>query len=351
VRLVTPESAARLPPSLILTVVRTSRPDATPTAITVDRDPSASVSVALGRGGTVYVNPYTGSMLGSGSERAEAFFRSVENWHRWLAASGESRPTARAVTGAANLAFLVLAVTGLYIWWPRKWTPQHTTPILVFRRPPTARARDFNWHNVIGFWCAPVVIVMTFSGVVMSYPWANDLLYRALGSTPPSRTAERGGARDAGTREAPEPRVSSQIDGAWARAEQQLRTWRTITGRLPVRAGGPVAFSISDGASWNRFARSQLTVDAASGEVRQWQAYQEASLGQKARGWLRFAHTGELVGLAGQIVAGIGCAGGVMLVWTGLALAVRRLLNSKIWARVSAGSEAGLERPVTNVWD
>ena len=353
VRFVTPESAARLPPSLILAVVRTSRPDATPTGITVDRDPSASVSVALGRGGTVYVNPYTGSSLGSGSERAEAFFRSLENWHRWLAASSENRPTGRAVTGAANLAFLVLAVTGLYIWWPRKWTPQHTTPILVFRRTPTARARDFNWHNVIGFWCAPVIIVMTFSGVVMSYPWANDLLYRALGSTPPSRTVERGGvqgaparqagaARDAGSRETPEPR--EQIDGAWARAEQQLPTWRTITARLPIRPGAPVTFSISDGASWNRFARSQLTVDNASGEVRQWQAYQEASLGQRARGWLRFAHTGELAGLAGQIVAGIGCVGGVMLVWTGLALALRRLLNWKIWARVPVGSSTSLER-------
>jgi uncharacterized iron-regulated membrane protein len=105
-----------------------------------------------------------------------------------------------------------------------------------------------------------------------------------------------------------------------------------------------VTFSISDGASWNRFARSQLTVDAASGEVRQWQAYQDASLGQRARGWLRFAHTGELAGLAGQIATGIGCVGGVMLVWTGLALAVRRLLNWKIRARVPADSSVSIER-------
>ena len=106
----------------------------------------------------------------------------------------------------------------------------------------------------------------------------------------------------------------------------------------------PFTFSISDGSSWNRFARSQLSVDAATAEIRQWQAYEEASLGQKARGWLRFAHTGELGGLAGQLVAGVGCAGGVVLVWTGLALATRRLLNWKIWARVQARPGAGLER-------
>ena len=54
------------------------------------------------------------------------------------------------------------------------------------------------------------------------------------------------------------------------------------------------------------------------------------------RGWLRFAHTGELGGLPGQLVAGIGCLGGVMLVYTGLSLAFRRLWNWALWARLGA---------------
>jgi uncharacterized iron-regulated membrane protein len=96
----------------------------------------------------------------------------------------------------------------------------------------------------------------------------------------------------------------------------------------------PVSFTISDGGSWNAFARSTLTLDAATSEVRQWQPYTNSSLGQKARGWFRFAHTGELFGIVGQIVAGLGCAGGVALVWTGLSLALRRLFNWKLWSRV-----------------
>src|SRR5262245_20871791 len=273
VRFVNPESAARLPPSLILAVVRAMRPDAAPTAITVDRDPSASVSVALGRSGTLYVNPYTGAALGSASERAEAFFRAVENWHRWLAATGETRLAARAVTGAANLAFLLLAVTGLYVWWPRKWTPQHTAPILVFRRTTTGRARDFNWHNVIGFWCAPAIIVMTGTATVMSYSWANGLLFRAMGSQPPSNTrearpAERGtsgGPRgDRPERPAGPALTAEQIDRSWAQAESQLPTWSTISVRQP-NGGGPLGFTLTDSRSWNAFARSQLAIDTATG--------------------------------------------------------------------------------------
>ena len=71
--------------------------------------------------------------------------------------------------------------------------------------------------------------------------------------------------------------------------------------RLPAREGAPVTFTITDGANWNPFARSNLTVNSASGDVVQWQPYNGNSRGQKVRGWLRFAHTGELGGLPGQL--------------------------------------------------
>ena len=40
---------------------------------------------------------------------------------------------------------------------------------------------------------------------------------------------------------------------------------------------------------------------------------------------MRFAHTGELGGLTGEAVAGLASAGGAFLVYTGVALALRRL--------------------------
>jgi uncharacterized iron-regulated membrane protein len=339
-------------------------------ALTIERDRSVSAAVATDRG-TIYVDPYSGRVLGAGSQTAQRIFRALEDWHRWLAVSAGDRAWARAITGACNLGFLALAVSGLFLWWPRFWTVQHRRPILTFRRAATGRARDFNWHNVIGFWCAPAIIVMTATGVVMSYRWANDLVYRLARSTPPSANAgpraagaagpegrggrggsltafggrgrggeargrtERAARPDADGGASRESRVealsAADIDRAWATADARMPSWSVMAMRLPNRAGAPLSFSISDGASWNAFARSQLTVDAASGEVRQWQPYDQSSAGQKLRGWFRFAHTGELAGLTGQLIAGIASAGGAVLVWTGLALAVRRLLG---WTRL-----------------
>ncbi|MGI8673033.1 MAG: hypothetical protein ACR2LU_10550 [Luteitalea sp.] len=59
-------------------------------------------------------------------------------------------------------------------------------------------------------------------------------------------------------------------------------------------------------------------------------AFEAASIGRRWRMWLRFAHTGEWYGLAGQTVVGLVTAGAVVLVWTGLALPWRRFLA---WTR------------------
>jgi uncharacterized iron-regulated membrane protein len=67
-----------------------------------------------------------------------------------------------------------------------------------------------------------------------------------------------------------------------------------------------------------------MTIDRTSGDVVRIEAFDEQSAGRRLRSFLRFAHTGEYFGLAGQTIAGIASLGGVVLVWTGLALALRR---------------------------
>ena len=328
VRVVDPAGRSPRPLSELVAAVAAAVPDTPIVSIEVEQDPTASVAVTAGTR-IMYVDPYTGLILGEASPRTQAFFRSLVNWHRYIALSGDQRATGRAVTGAANLAFLGLALSGLYLWWPHAWTPQHTRAILTFRRATTGRARDFNWHNVIGFWCLVPIVIMTASGAVISYPWATRLVYRVTGSEPPAPAAPASApARAANAAAAPAAARAAfapdQLDRVWSRAQSTMPTWRSVTLRVPTRSGAPFALTLSDGASWNRFARSQLTVDAATAEVRQWTPYASTSLGQRARGWLRFAHTGELGGLTGQIVAGLGCVGGVFLVGTGLSLAVRR---------------------------
>jgi uncharacterized iron-regulated membrane protein len=362
--------AARLPIDALLARVRAARPDAAIQAIAVRSDRSAPVALTLGREGTLYVHPYTGAILGGGAQGVRDFFRGVTNWHRWLAVGAANRTTGRAITGASNLIFLFIVCSGLYLWFPRIWTRRQFAQVLWFRRGLPGRARDFNWHNVIGFWSAIPLAIVVASATVISYPWASNLVYRAAGEEPPApgraaggaaraegARAEGGRAREGGRqartdggparettpREAASREVASRevvvdsVDVAWARAEQQVDGWRLITLRLPASAEAPLAFTIDRGSSGQPQKRATLTLDRRTGAVVRWEPFSSTSRGRQWRSLLRFAHTGEVLGLAGQTVAGLVSAGGAVLVYTGLFLSVRRFLA---WRRRRAGSPA-----------
>ena len=115
------------------------------------------------------------------------------------------------------------------------------------------------------------------------------------------------------------------IDARWPAVEARVPGWRTISLRLPSSPTAPLAFTIDRGTGGEPHKRGQLMVDRATGRER-WEPFSAGSAGRQFRTILRFAHTGEVAGLGGQTIAGIASAGAAVLVYTGLALSLRRFL-------------------------
>ncbi|HET6565869.1 MAG TPA: PepSY-associated TM helix domain-containing protein, partial [Xanthomonadales bacterium] len=170
----------------ILAAARAHVPGTEPTAVTMTSEQDAAVAVAMGRGHTVYVDPYSARVLGEGAQGVHGFFSWITQMHRWFAASDESRDTARAITGASNLIFLFIVLSGMYLWLPMIWRKTQFRMRLWFsKKPKSSKARDFNWHHVFGIWmCLPLVFIIA-SATVFSYGWANALVYKAFGEEPP----------------------------------------------------------------------------------------------------------------------------------------------------------------------
>ncbi len=317
-----PENARRLSAREILVKVREAKPEAKPSAISLPNEPHAAWLVAFGRDGQVFVNPYTGDITGEGAKSARGFFRSVTDWHRWLAVSGDNRPIAKAVTGACNLAFLFLAISGVYIWLPRRFSRQHFAPVLWFRRGLRGRARNFNWHNVIGFWSSLVLIVLTVTAAVISYQWASNLVYTLTGNEAPQQQS----APPNQNQQSEQANVLPEnINELWARAENHVENPKSISLRFPVAKDA--VFTIDEGRYWNKFGRSTLTLNPQTAEIAKWESYGEQNSGRQLRSWMRFTHTGETGGIVGQFIGFLACVGGAFLVWTGFSLALRRLRN------------------------
>lgn len=331
-----PPDSARLPVEAMIAGVKQAVPDTAPTTVTLRSDRAAPAAFSFTGGRTIFVNPYTGEIVGEGSKGVRDFFRTITDWHRWLGAQGENRAVARAITGACNVGFLFLVSSGFYLWWPRNWTWSQFKRILWFKRRLSGRARDFNWHNVIGFWSAVPLFIIVLSAMVISYTWASNLVYRIAGESPPAPRAAP--AQPAGNAN-PQPgsQTKSPMEGVealLAQGELQTADWQSISLRLPASAEDPLTLTIDEGNGGQPQKRGQLILDRKSGETR-WEPFSSYTPGRKARSFLRFAHTGEVAGATGQAIAALASLGGSVLVLTGLALAWRRF---RAWlARMRAG--------------
>jgi uncharacterized iron-regulated membrane protein len=347
-------SASHLPPETLLARVRQAQPGAAPAGLMLRASPQAPATLTLEGNQGLLVDPYTGTVIGPPPQGLRAFFRGTTSWHRYLAFEGERRATGRSLTGVSNLIFFFIVISGMYLWIPKTLSWLQVSRVVWFRRGLPVKARYFNWHNVIGIWCAIPLAIVVAGAIPISFAWGNALVYRLMGEEPPpptaarpaSTTATEGGDRRSATQgrdrregEGAQESISGRearreirldgLDTAWARASAEVPAWRTITTRFSPNPQSPWVFTVDTGYAGQPQKRQTLTIDR-TGTVLKSEAFESLTLGRRARSWLRFAHTGEFYGLTGQTIAGVVSAGGAVLVYTGLSLALRRFFS---WMR------------------
>lgn len=366
----------------ILADIREAQPGARPQEIIVARDPNEVIRVSLGRTNVLYVNPYTGEFQPQGAQKTREFFQLMLRWHRWLGVSPQPRAEAvvsqtgtnsppadgppreggglreftSTVVGVSTCIFLALCISGLILWWPR--TLKFLRQVIWLRRGLTGKARDWNWHNVFGFWSLPILILTTFTGIVMAFHAVGDWIYK------------RPANENAGlTIAVPEPGTRPfGPDELLVIAQKEVPQWESITLRLGARrqrgggGGEPrmesaaprstnnVAASVGENSS-RREGRSgearapqpvsiavndgvfpvpvQLTLNPYTGEILRKESLADYSPRRAFRTLNRSLHTGEVGGLFTQALSFGACIGALILVWTGFALSWRRFFKRK----------------------
>ncbi len=157
----------------------------------------------------------------------------------------------------------------------------------------------------------------------MSFGWANTLLFAAYGEQapvrrnagPPAAEVRPSGNRGEKQEDAVQsPRAS--LESLRQAAIAQTPGWQRLT--LPLAATGPQVEIVLELASRERRPPRQTvvlsTADASVVRVQRAQANVQ-SPAQRARSWMRFAHTGEQYGFIGQTIAGIASLAACVLVY------------------------------------
>jgi uncharacterized iron-regulated membrane protein len=123
---------------------------------------------------------------------------------------------------------------------PRSWTWRAVRPVIWFRQNESGKSRDFNWHNTIGFWSAPVLIVLTLTAIPISFRWGGDFINMFTGTPPRSDGASQGSTSVVPAVDVPAPVPGAQPlspDALLAAAQKAVPDWKTITLRTSATGG------------------------------------------------------------------------------------------------------------------
>jgi uncharacterized iron-regulated membrane protein len=239
-----------------------------------------------------------------------------------------------------------MLLSGLYLWMPKVWNVTSMKARGLFRRRLAGRAREWNWHNVIGIWTAVPLLFIVVTGVIISYPWASNLLYKMTGTQPPvggwrgDRDQRRGGSN----RQRPAiPAKYRSLDDLAAVAKAQVPVWKSLTIEIPGPEDPALNVSIDKSIEGQPEQVSQLTINRQNGRIEAIRGFSDNNAGRKLRAGARFLHTGEEFGLAGETVAAGACLGAVVLVWTGLSMAIHRAAAYKRSSTERSAEERSVE--------
>jgi uncharacterized iron-regulated membrane protein len=131
---------------------------------------------------TVFIDPYNGRILKKtttdfvGNKGEFDFFRFILHGHRalWL-----PYPIGRPIIGVAILIFVVLLLSGLVLWWPKKWTKATRDKSFKVKWNASFKRVNYDLHNVFGFYSMLLLLIIALTGLVWSFQWVSKSIYWA----------------------------------------------------------------------------------------------------------------------------------------------------------------------------
>jgi uncharacterized iron-regulated membrane protein len=249
--------------------------------------------------GTVYIDPASGLEQGRRGEHEGAYNLLFELHSQLL--MGDA---GKALLASVALAYTLLLLTGLALWWPRRWPPS----LRVEFRKGGLRA-FFDLHRTGGALLGLLILVSVLSGAYMAWPplraWVSQIAGQAPVPVPKVSAADAGPA--------------ATLDVMVARAREAFPDAPIGYIHLPAQSARPVQvrFRLADDPHPNGL--SSVWLHPVTGQVlaaRRWSALDP---GARAVSVIYPLHTGALGGPLHALLTAV----------TGLALAT--LGGSGLW--------------------
>lgn len=250
---------------------------------------------------TIYLNPYTGEVLKMKALKHD-FFRFILEGHfnLWL-----PRKIGQPVVAIFVLIFVVLLITGLIMWWPKKWNKANRQKSFSIKWSAGKKRINYDLHNVLGFYAMTLALVLGLTGLVWGFQWFSKSYYWALTGGKTLAKFERPVSDTTLARPAMPLTLEDQLYA------QMRKQYPAITGSLqlqfPILPKDPytVVHNPHDDAYYRRQFRffDQVSLKEIKGGGMYGKSYEQASTGEKIYRMNYDIHVGAIAGLPGKILA------------------------------------------------
>lgn len=133
---------------------------------------------------SVFVNPYNGTITGHIDYKYN-FFNIVKGIHWSLLLNDKY---GQPVIGWSTFIFVILLITGLVRWWPKKWNKAARKQNFRIKWGASFKRLNYDLHNVLGFYSLIIALVLALTGMVWAFKWFEATVYviAARSTTPPA---------------------------------------------------------------------------------------------------------------------------------------------------------------------
>ncbi len=246
------------------------------------------------------LNPYSGDYLGKQVLKND-FFRFVLSGHRnlWL-----PYPIGHQIVGWAVLIFVIVLITGIILWIPKKWNKKSLKPRLTIKKKAGFFRFNYDLHNVLGIYAALIALVIALTGLTWSFEWYANSYYIVI----------------SGGEEPKKWEVAQSDTTAVSSLENTAdRLWEKVKVEYPIGQEGSFMFdfpnqkadayricfnSVNDDTYYKRHFRffDQYTLKELEGGGMYGIKYEDSSAGDKFYRMTYDIHVGAIGGFAGKLL-------------------------------------------------
>lgn len=340
-----------LPPSGLEAVVHSQFPDAKLNYASYQRGSAVYLGISDSLKGdlTLRVNPYDGHIvrLQEEGKGAEAFFPFILDGHRFLWLPWK---IGRPVVNYSILIFVITLVTGMVLWWPKKWNKSTRNKSFKLKWNGTIKRINYDLHNVLGFYALLVLFAVACTGIVYGIEWFSKGLYWTTtgGRTLPEFVRPASDTTQAGKSYT----VSQAMNLAWEKVVAEHPDAGGFYYSFPEANRPASAISIYVYPTAGRYYDNrnyvfdQHTLEPLPAYALSSKPFSESDFGDKLRRMNYDIHIGAILGLPGRILVFFATLIGASLPITGFIIWWNKRKKKKKKPKGKAAVKAVQKHPV-----